>query len=169
MLEPRRPADVRRHTPAITTAGCGLTLVLLLLAGCAASSSLQKAGDKSGGADSAVPDKAMEEAGETNEKAAGVEGGGGASAEPEARAEVERLVTQIETAQSGAAAITDTAPETPRTCDEVCDLKRSICESSSKICSIAERVPGDGYIAERCNWSGGQCNDAEERCDQCSQ
>jgi hypothetical protein len=59
-------------------------------------------------------------------------------------------------------------PPKSDTCTSSCDLKKSICENASRICSIAADLGGDdGYANDKCNRGLASCDAAKKRCCSC--
>lgn len=55
----------------------------------------------------------------------------------------------------------------PGGCTDVCTLGDSICDDASKICELAEQLPGDAWAAEKCANGKRACGDARQRCCEC--
>jgi len=59
-------------------------------------------------------------------------------------------------------------PAKTETCTESCNLKSSICDNASRICTIAADLGGnDAYANEKCNRGLASCEAAKKRCCSC--
>ncbi len=84
-------------------------------------------------------------------------------------------VRQCEPQQLSGVAATATEPAPPackpaktEVCTDVCELKKSICDSSGRICKIAEQLGGnDAYANDKCQSGAASCEAAKTRCCGC--
>jgi hypothetical protein len=56
----------------------------------------------------------------------------------------------------------------PPTCGDVCDLGESICDNAERICTIAAELGNDDFSADKCSSAKASCNEAKQRCCNCS-
>lgn len=66
------------------------------------------------------------------------------------------------------AALAVCTPSGSQTCTDVCTLSGSICDNATKICDLAQQLPGDGWAAERCDAGKATCAKAATRCCECA-
>jgi hypothetical protein len=104
------------------------------------------------------------------------------------RAEIDQLDHDIGTREDGAqlAAPTDaevsaaapvpmvqienacTPPEHPSdTCADACKLGDAICVDATRICQLAEQLPGDSWAQGKCAGGKASCERARQRCCDC--
>ena len=96
-------------------------------------------------------------------------------AEPRPAPATDVCVTSCGPQPMAGAAQKATAPDDPTckpgksaTCTESCDLKKSICDNASRICTIAAELGGnDAYANEKCNRGAASCEAAKKRCCSC--
>ncbi len=131
-----------------------------------------------GGCAAAAPSKAMEApTSPAGSKTAGALGG--ESDKEGARAEIERLMGEIDTqgqryreefgVEDGGTNDPTVPGGTPdaATCERVCEASAAICESSRKICDIAQSFVSEPEFAERCTWATGECTEGQSTCKVC--
>ncbi len=61
---------------------------------------------------------------------------------------------------------TPPAPPTA-TCTDVCKLGDSICDDATRICGLADQLPGDGWAADKCAGGKASCERSRQRCCDC--
>jgi hypothetical protein len=58
-------------------------------------------------------------------------------------------------------------PGSSDTCSSSCTLADSICDNATKICTLADQLPGDTWAADHCSSANTSCAEAHKRCCAC--
>jgi len=61
----------------------------------------------------------------------------------------------------------DDAPPKTEACDDVCNLKKDICDNAASICRIADQLGDDAWARNKCNSAKASCKEATEKCCGC--
>jgi hypothetical protein len=57
----------------------------------------------------------------------------------------------------------------PDTCEQTCELSRSICEVKTKMCKLADERPSDSEYQDLCRVAKQRCQQASDSCVDCVQ
>jgi hypothetical protein len=61
-----------------------------------------------------------------------------------------------------------TPPTHPNdTCADACKLGDAICDDATRICALADQLPGDDWAAGKCSGGKASCERARQRCCDC--
>jgi hypothetical protein len=52
-------------------------------------------------------------------------------------------------------------------CRQTCTLADSICEDATKICNLADQMPGDAWAKDKCDSARATCTDSQKQCCGC--
>ena len=61
----------------------------------------------------------------------------------------------------------DDSPPKTEACDDVCNLKKDICDNAASICRIADDLGDDAWARNKCNSAKASCKEATEKCCGC--
>ncbi len=61
----------------------------------------------------------------------------------------------------------DDPPAKTEVCDDVCDLKKNICDNAESICRIAGQLGDDDWARDKCKSAKASCKEATEKCCGC--
>ena len=98
--------------------------------------------------------------GETGAHADQPEGWGEGDSRDELQLRLRKLVEQQRAMASAAGA-------SPSTCEDICSLATSICGVQEKLCSIADKHPGEEAYQGLCREAKQECREAQDDCIRC--